>query len=442
MTTATKKRVRMLDVLLAPMHLLERTRGRRRKLLILAYSFVGMILGFFVWWITSLNNLPDVGDPFDIKEFIRESKVPDSENAFVLYKKALHRLHDEPVGVRDWQGMWSAFRGGWEKTDPKIRSWVEANRDALELFREGSTRSRALAEDLDSILVLQDDLQQAIVPLTFAAILEGARLEAKGDQAAALEWYLGVTRAFHHYSTKSLIEWRRLANMLEMPLRDRLVSWALNPKTDAASLRKAIAAIQELDSHPLPISDNLKVNYIAIQHSLDNMPKLARTIDRTGSSTYPYNEWRRASHVFWFIKREPERSRRIVSLFFANWLAFCDLGTSARPKAFGNQPDYPIWGYYQAGSSHPESTRAIDPEKLFSWLQSSAVLWRFLTMYPWNMPDPAVEKQSRSTLLVLLAEQAYLRENGKESPSIQSLVPNYLKTIPSEYVEMEIKSKK
>ena len=439
MTTASHQRIRPLEIVLAPLRWLERSRGWRRRLLMFAYLCVGVVIGFFVWWATSLNDLPDVGDPFDVEAFVKSSRMPDSENAFSLYGKAVERFHDEPVVTQNWNLMWTSIRGGWAKTDPQTRSWVAANREALDLWREGTTRTDGIAEDLTRIHAYQDNNQNPIVSLTFAAIFEGCRLESEGDRAAAMDWYLAVGRACRHYSTKSRLEWRSLANSLESPMRDRIVAMALDPKTDATLLKRAIASIQDLDARIPPIGDNLKVNYLALMHSLEDLPKLTRALDHIGNSTYPYSEWRRGHRVFWFVKREPDRSRRIVRLFFANWLAFCELPTAARPKMIGNAETYPIWGYYQASPGDPPAARAIEPTKLFAWLGSTTSLWRFLTTYPAYMPQIATEKQAHATLMVILAEQAYLRENGKESPSVGALVPKYLKVVPPEYAGMEPK---
>ena len=36
-----------------------------------------------IWWLASLRNLPDIGDPFDVAEF-RKFQIPDDQNKFSL----------------------------------------------------------------------------------------------------------------------------------------------------------------------------------------------------------------------------------------------------------------------------------------------------------------------------------------------------------------------
>lgn len=440
MATATRGRIRPIDVLLAPLRLLERSRGRRRKLLIVVYLMLGAVAAFFAWWATSLNDLPDVGDPFDVAAFLKSSRVQESENAFVLYKEAADAYQDLPV-AHDWNVTYPAMRWGWAKADPRVRTWVAANRRALDLWREGTTRARGVAEDLATVRSFQDGIQNSMSALSQAAIIEGSRLEAEGDRAGALEWYLAVGRASIHYSTTSRLEWRRMASMLEMPLNSRLVALALDPKTDAALLRRAITAIEEIDARAPPLSDNLKAEYLATMHAMDDLPRLTRSIDRAGGSTYAYGEWPRWHHVVWFAKREPDRGRRVARLFFANWLAQCDKPPLARPKAAGNHENNPIWGYFEASSDAPPAAHAIEPANLFAWLGSTSTLWRFLPMYPTYAPDAATDRRLRGTVLVHLAEQLYLRETGKEAPSIEALVPRYLKVIPLDSIDSKAKLK-
>ena len=163
MTTTFRQRFRPLEILLAPLRWLERSRGWRRRVLMVAYLFVGVVIGFFIWLATSLNDLPDIGDPFDVKSFIKSTEIAESDDAFVLYKKAVDRLRYEPAVTQNWTPILLAIRSGWTKTNPEIRSWVEANRESLNLWREGTTRPDGVAENLKTIVVIQNNIQNPIV---------------------------------------------------------------------------------------------------------------------------------------------------------------------------------------------------------------------------------------------------------------------------------------
>lgn len=433
MATATRSRIRPIDVVLAPLRWLERARGWKRRLLICGYLIVGMILVFFGWWGASLNGLPDVGDPFDVDAFVEGSRPRDSDDAFVLYRRASGSLRDHPgASAADWNTMWSTVRAGWPNARPATRAWVESNRDALSTWREGTTRPGALPESLDSVRSFsRDALVDRMLWLAYAAILEGAKREAEGDRSAALDWYLAVLRSCRHQSTRSRLDWRQQASGIESLLHDRLVAWASDPKADPSDLIRAANAIAEIDARMPPISENLKVEYIALDRALGDLPRLARAIDSASASGYEYDQlggWMRA---YWFVKREPERSRRLARLFFANWLAHCDDPASSAPKIVPNSDRGPIWGLYEGRG---KGAWTIDPEALFGWLESTVMLRRFVPMYPYLTPNIARERQARATLIVLIAEKAYALERGMSPASTGDLVPRYLQAIPSEYV--------
>src|SRR4051812_7678092 len=96
-TTATPPRWSPSRVLLAPLRWLERSRGRRRRLLIVLYVILGTIAGLLAWRATSLDGLPDVGDPFDVEAFVAASRVPEADDAFAFYRRAAEVLTISPA---------------------------------------------------------------------------------------------------------------------------------------------------------------------------------------------------------------------------------------------------------------------------------------------------------------------------------------------------------
>lgn len=87
-----------------------RLRQLGRVMLVLAS---GLVLGgtaLAIWWLTSLNGLPDIGDPFDVAAF-RAFSVPDDQNAFTFLRRANEKL----TPIRGWiEGE------GAEPEDPKF----------------------------------------------------------------------------------------------------------------------------------------------------------------------------------------------------------------------------------------------------------------------------------------------------------------------------------
>ena len=71
--------------------LLKRLRQLLRASIVLAICLVIAATALAIWWLTSLNGLPDIGDPFDVAAF-RAFRVPDDQNAFTFLRRAKEKL--------------------------------------------------------------------------------------------------------------------------------------------------------------------------------------------------------------------------------------------------------------------------------------------------------------------------------------------------------------
>lgn len=126
-------------------------------------------------------------------------------------------------------------------------------------------------------------------------------------------------------------------------------------------------------------------------------------------------------------------AERVARLVFANWLAHADRPRADRPRLVGNAPQYAAWHVYAGDPGVPYAARAIEPEKLFRWLESTALRWRFLPSTMFAPPDPDAERRHHADLLVALAERLYRLETGRDAASVEALVPRYLKVVPASY---------
>jgi hypothetical protein len=59
----------------------KRLRQVGRVLLVVTIGLAVAAGALAIWWLNSLNGLPDIGDPFDVAEF-RAFRTPDEQNAF------------------------------------------------------------------------------------------------------------------------------------------------------------------------------------------------------------------------------------------------------------------------------------------------------------------------------------------------------------------------
>ena len=118
------------------LHLLrKRLRQLSRVTLVLAIGLAVAASAFAIWWLNSLNGLPDIGEPFDVAAF-RAFSVPDDQNAFAF----LGRANEKVTPMRWGEGPYPDDpKFSWSIANPKAREWAGENREASNCFSRGPT---------------------------------------------------------------------------------------------------------------------------------------------------------------------------------------------------------------------------------------------------------------------------------------------------------------
>src|SRR5205814_9455921 len=111
-------------------------------------------------------------------------------------------------------------------------------------------------------------------------------------------------------------------------LRQRLATWAADPETTIPQLKSALDEVLKTEPRPEWDSFALKIGYIEI---INMMLRPMREHDqnllegewsyRLGDMQLPTDNIGSIKEACRFLLREPERSRRVVRLLWANWLA-------------------------------------------------------------------------------------------------------------------------
>jgi hypothetical protein len=385
-----------------------------------------------LWWATQLWGLPDVGDPFDVEAF-RATTIPDDQNAFVLYRQAealfkprnssdtLARVPVDPLTR-------------WSSTTPENRRWAEVNSEALALYRQAADRPDALdlalasaggAGALDSLRAFQ-----------LLALLEASRLQEQGDMAGAWGWYRTNLRMIHHVGSHGSLQRRAIAQSWHDYLRKRAAVWAADARTTPAQLRQALDDVLACEAIAISESYTLKSAYFDVIKApaawkrrgvgrpswwMTASPMLASLLTREHQESIA-DAW-----SYW--RRDPERWRRLVGLVAANRLAFYDLPPDRRPSP---DPDAPMWDLYAFGPEAPAKARALTPEALGRWLESTDRAHEAIDFLVW-WPQLTKEVVGHRELVLLLANQLYRRDHGVPPPKPEALVGPYLKRLPLEY---------
>ncbi len=108
----------------------KRLRQLLRITLVLVICLALAATALAIWWLRSLNGLPDIGDPFDVAEF-RAFRIPDEQNALTLMRRAYEKLSPEPLNV--------------SMDDPRLHDWFEANRHLVERFIEAADQADGIS---------------------------------------------------------------------------------------------------------------------------------------------------------------------------------------------------------------------------------------------------------------------------------------------------------
>ncbi len=409
--------------------------GSRRRLMTMAAVVFSMIAAPVFWWFIQLAGLPDIGDPFDLAES-RARSIPDEQNAFVLYEQAWAKLgwKDETRTGMPRQDPWAVENVRWSKVSPDARKWAEANREAMELFRRGSERPKALPT-----ASLADDgpHYQAFRAFLWLAVLETSRREDQGDMAGAWGWYRAALRASYHFGRRGHPFHRILANQMQTGLRTRIDQWANDPRTKREMLRRALDDVVACGPFATSGPEGLQQDYVRLMKELDGprnpgnylaLEGLQQRLWRAGV-ILPPDQWRSLGAAWRFWRAEPERSRRVLRLAFANWMAYYALPPDSRPD-----PDPTLPGpvrFYDFGPDAPANARALSPGELHRWFDSTSDA-RALLM---NFSPPVLysqEARAYRELVILLACELYRRDRGKIPIQDEELVGTYLKKLPDD----------
>lgn len=436
--------------------LLQLLRRRLRQLarvtLVLAIGLAVAASAFAIWWLTSLNGLPDIGDPFDVAAF-RAFRIPDDQNAFAF----LRRAHEKLTPIRWGEGPYpDAPNFSCSIAEPKMREWAGENREALELFLQGADRPDA-SHPAGGPATRMD-----VGGLDSLVLFEGCRRQESGDTAGAWDCYRALLRMITHSRRRGSTVQRYSAKAASRGLQRRLTDWATDPRTTTPQLHTALDEV--LKNEPNPDWDifAIKSSYLDIMREIERPITLSVLQASEGEWTSRLGDMALSPTMIEsleaarrFLMREPERSRRVLRLLCAQYLAHLEarelpprkpavwarLSYLARtiPATKGKVrvPLYPV------SPEAPAGAHALPPRAVADWLVATlnARLWLAeggrSDTWPWP-PDRAgagrfgADRKAHRELVIMLATELYRRERGSLPSSDEVLVGTYLKSLPDD----------
>jgi hypothetical protein len=427
----------------------KRLRQLLRVVVVLGACVAVAATALAIWWLNSLNGLPDIGDPFDVEAF-RAFRLPDEQNAFTYLRRASEKLTNL-AGMVDGNGAYPGdLKFSWSIANPTVREWAGRNREAFELFQQGAEQADAANPAGDP----RDNrfIDGRLIPL---ALLEASRREESGDTAGAWVCHRAVLRTITHLRRRGSTLQRENARQASRMLQRRLTDWATGPRTTISQLRTALEVV--LENEPKPEWDlfAVKYGYLELMGALERPVPLSALQEIEGEWTFRLGDMSLSPEMVGqleaarrFLLREPERSRRVLRLLCANYLAQVDTrGRQPRkPAVLALLTADPVTKrkfsipLYPVGPEAPSGARSLPPQGVAGWLVATLdARLRLLMGYDEWLPPvrprdwrTLADRKAHRDLVIMLATEIYRRERGAPPPTEDALVGTYLQGLPDD----------
>jgi len=355
-------------------------------------------------------------------------RLPDDQNAFTLYRQASEKAkRNEVIERRILNGPYT-----WPNSDPEALAYLATNRESLGLWRQGNERPDALYVPIGE-MTFETRLPLLIDHRHFArmALVEAARLRDEGDMAGAWDWYCSILRGSRLLGRNGTVISALVGIAEYATAGTAIASWQADPRVEPALLRRALDDVRAVDVLTGPNAVPSQVEYLSVMRMLEDPDHMMRFFlddssdgDKVVDRTAWYNHAPAIHRVAFFLENEPERTRRLVNLAFANWLAQCEKPPGLRPPMIGTK-EQPRWLY-----DTPARPGGLSSATLLRHFQSSRFAQYLIPASGAIARAFDRDRSQRAGLVVALASELYRRERGKEPGSPADLVGPYLKELP------------
>jgi hypothetical protein len=389
----------------------------------LALAASGSVL---VWRFTTLNGLPDIGDPFDVARYAR-IEIPADENAYTFYRRA----YEMSKRINCPRSMPSHF-SDWNLVNAEQLKYLEDSRAAMAVWLEGTKRDRAVyiqpgEATFETTLPVTQEARQFARRMNLQAL----KLQHEGDLVGSWSWIRANLHTSQHIGMNGFLIERLVGIAIFTTASQQAKVWADDPRVEAKMLRRALDDMLALEAFDRSPSQVVRAEYFSAMSAYRDQATSERRLPLAAPDPQA-PKWKLAgptARLFATLRHEPERSRRVHRLITANLLSGCDLPTVERKQRIRQ------FGKLTLYAPAPGDSSSMPPEELARWFETTRYAKEFLS--PWkNVENNALarEEAGRPELIVHLAEKLYKREKGHEPARIEDLVGPYLKAIPQGYI--------
>ncbi|MDA0919229.1 MAG: hypothetical protein O2945_09175 [Planctomycetota bacterium] len=351
-----------------------------------------------------LSSIPPVDAPFDIDAFCSET-IPDSENAFVEYRKAFELfVESSETATSGYSNDKELMAGRFDKASDEVLAWLDANDAAFKVWLDGTKKPSGSFVPRSDVTFDSVAYLRTAMSLSRLATLNAGRLLHEKKPKEAWKVLHATFRFSRHVGQNGILR-ERYAGTAAMPLASLgIVAWAHDSATTAADIDRAIEVLsRDYAEMTSPYSDAFKLEYIASR-------KLLST-DTTGgwlSDPRPRSE----SPILRGLSQS-QRSALLLDLVLRNHLAGIDQDLSTGPSLLPD--DFRLFDL-EASPTQPVS--GIELAELIS--QPMAM------QLPAELPKATNALKSRSiqeiyqaTMLAVLCIEHFVREEGHLPATIE-----------------------
>ena len=238
---------------------------------------------------------------------------------------------------------------------------------------------------------------------------------------------------------------RYVARKVSVGLQRRLTDWATDPRTTNPQLHTALDEVLKDEPNPDWDTYAIKYGYIDLMREIERPVLSSVPQEIEGKWTFGLGDMSLSPTMIdylvaarRFLLREPERSRRVLRLLCAQYLALQEAQEMPprKPAVWARKGGFLV-PLYPVSPQAPAGARALPPQELARWLVAplDARLRRASDEWPWPpdrvaYPRGVGDRRAYRELVIMLATELYHRERGSLPSSDEALVGTYLESLP------------
>lgn len=393
-------------------------RWLRWRIVIPLVLFGGGFAGLQFYRASILAQVPDIGHPFPIHSLFQS--VAEEELALPIFERAGDLLVEVQEG--ESEAYWKERDRGWSPDAQLLENRLIDNRDAMELWREGTEKSEylRLSEWTDSagLFVSYSDMREFVR----LADLLVEKLLRRDQPQEAISWLRAMCRTSYLVRRNTGGSERKFGIALLAVTGESILKWSRHPKLSEHDLLELLEMLDDARVLSSTLSNSLKVDYFVAeqQYRSWNYAEHEQTYRAIGA------EPMFAGRLHVYMTCEPEFTRRLLGYVAANHLLFVDRDRRDRPIMI----DGDLFDETGTGIVPPYG---IPASQLWDVLAQS----RFLRVKESSRLTATLDPHDRDEALyaclrVVVAAEAYFRRHGEFPIDAQQLVPEFLEELPDD----------